>query len=218
VEELVWRPGDCRVRLQSGEVLTAPRVVITVPLGVLQAGCLRIIPEPPEVREAIHALRFGQAIRVVLRFERPFWQDDPRFAGTGFLLSDEPVFPTWWSTLPNTEPILTAWSAGPRAAPLESLSLSARIERALTSLRRITGAEPPRVVAAWHHDWHADPFSRGAYSWVPAGALPARERLSQPIEDTVYFAGEAIDLAGYGGTVHGAIASGRRVAGLIRRT
>ena len=63
--------------------------------------------------------------------------------------------------------------------------------------------------------WHADPFSRGAYSYVPAGALSARARLSEPVEDTLYFAGEATDLAGYGGTVHGAIASGRRAAGQI---
>jgi monoamine oxidase len=33
--------------------------------------------------------------------------------------------------------------------------------------------------------------------------------------ETLYFAGEATDLIGYGGTVHGAIASGRRAAAQI---
>ena len=87
----------------------------------------------------------------------------------------------------------------------------------LSSRPASTGREPARVERAWFHDWHADPFARGAYSWVPAGALPARETLARPVADTLYFAGEAIDLDGYGGTVHGAIASGRRAAGQILR-
>jgi monoamine oxidase len=65
---------------------------------------------------------------------------------------------------------------------------------------------------AWFHDWHADPFARGAYSYVPIHALPARRTLAEPVEHTLYFAGEHTDLLGYGGTVHGAIASGRRAA------
>jgi monoamine oxidase len=36
--------------------------------------------------------------------------------------------------------------------------------------------------------------------------------LARPVADTLYFAGEATDLLGYGGTVHGAIASGIRAA------
>jgi monoamine oxidase len=56
---------------------------------------------------------------------------------------------------------------------------------------------------------------RGAYSYVPAGAMPARRKLAEPVADSLYFAGEHTDLVGYGGTVHGAIASGLRAAGQI---
>ena len=86
------------------------------------------------------------------------------------------------------------------------------MRRALESLEQILGTRPAAVTGTWFHDWHADPFARGAYSWVPAGALPARDTLARPVADTLYFAGEATDLLGYGGTVHGAIASGRRAA------
>ncbi|MBV9612946.1 MAG: FAD-dependent oxidoreductase, partial [Acidobacteriaceae bacterium] len=64
----------------------------------------------------------------------------------------------------------------------------------------------------YYHDWHTDPFSRGAYSYVPAGALPARARLAKPVADTLFFLGEATDQTGHSATVHGAIASGRRAA------
>jgi monoamine oxidase len=212
VDSIEWQPGACTVKLHSGETLRSSRVLVTVPLGVLQSGAIRFVPEPHEILEAVRALRFGQAARVVLRFGRAFWEDDPRFEDAGFILSDEPVFPTWWTTLPTRTPILTGWSAGPKADPLIGLSKDEVVERALDSLGRILGREPARLENGWYHDWHADPFARGAYSYVPAGALPAREALARPVEDTLYFAGEAIDLAGYGGTVHGAIVSGRRAA------
>jgi monoamine oxidase len=65
------------------------------------------------------------------------------------------------------------------------------------------------------HDWIADPFSRGAYSYARVGGDDASKRLARPVEDTLYFAGEAADPEGRTGTVHGAIATGRRVAELI---
>lgn len=212
VQSIAWRPGNCRVRLATGLEYSAPRVVITVPLGVLQAAAIAFDPEPPGISEAVGALRFGQAVRVTFRFDRAFWEDDPRFRDTGFLISDQPLFPVWWSALPAREPLLTGWSAGPKADPLLGLQEDEITARALASLRRIVGREPANVLGAWTHDWHADPFARGAYSWVPAGALPARDTLARPVAGTLFFAGEHTDLSGYGGTVHGAIATGRRAA------
>ena len=41
--------------------------------------------------------------------------------------------------------------------------------------------------------------------------------LAQPVEDTLFFAGEATDTSGHTGTVHGALATGERAAQLILR-
>ena len=113
-------------------------------------------------------------------------------------------------------PILTGWSAGPRADTLLAESEAIVIERALEDLASITRVAAPKLrellEAAYFHDWHADPFSRGAYSYVPAGALRERAVLARPVADTLYFAGEATELNGHSATVHGAIASGQRAA------
>ena len=196
-------------------MLHANRVVITMPLGVLQAGSLRFDPEPRGILDAAHALAFGDVYRLTLRFDRAFWQDNPEFAGAGFIFSEEPLFPTWWTTVPVETAVITGWSAGPKADPLRGKTRAEIVAAALASLGKIMHAPLGRLENAWFHDWEADPFSCGAYSYVPAGALAARRELAGPVEDTLYFAGEATDLIGYGGTVHGAIASGKRVAAQI---
>ena len=93
------------------------------------------------------------------------------------------------------------------------------VGRALDSLSRLLGVGRGRLedlLAAWYTlDWQADPYARGAYSYIPAGGLDAPRLLAEPVEGALFFAGEATDLEGQNGTVHGAMASGRRVAGEI---
>ncbi len=220
VQSVQWEPGSASVHVRSAidnwrGTLRASKVLITVPLGVLQAapdpdGAIHFDPEPHHIVEAARALSYGQAIRITLRFDHAFWTSNKELAAFGFILSDEPLFPTWWSYLPIEAPILTAWSAGPKADALLGKSKQAIVAEALASLNRISRAQPSRVESAYFHDWHGDPFSRGAYSYVPAGALSARKTLAEPVADTLYFAGEATDLNGYSGTVHGAILSANR--------
>jgi monoamine oxidase len=146
-----------------------------------------------------------------LLFATPFWEQKPEFANAAFFYSLMPVFPTWWKRLSPGVPVLTGWSAGPAAARLTGLSEAEIISRAVGTLEKIVGLPTSEVRSAFFHDWQSDPFSRGAYSYVPSGSLPAREILAQPVMDALYFAGEAT-ISGHSATVHGAIASGRRAA------
>jgi monoamine oxidase len=69
-----------------------------------------------------------------------------------------------------------------------------------------------QMTGAFTHDWQADPFSRGAYSYAAVGGIDAARALAAPVAETLYFAGEATNSDGYNATVHGAIATGYRVA------
>ena len=73
----------------------------------------------------------------------------------------------------------------------------------------------PRPSALYFHDWHSDRHFRGAYSYTGVNALPAHQTLAAPVEETLFFAGEATETKGHSGTVHGAIASGLRAARLL---
>lgn len=221
VEGLRWSHSSVTVHVRSaitGEpsLCRAKRAIVTVPLGILQSGGLRFDPEPTTNLRAAHQLCFGQVVRVVFRFREPVWEENSEFAEAGFMLSRQPVFPTWWSTLPIRTPVLVAWSSGPKADALAAHDRADTIAAAIAQLALITGQPEDRLKAeleqAYYHDWATDPFARGAYSYVSAGADDARERLAAPVDDTLFFSGEAAEFDGHAATVHGAIRAGRRAA------
>jgi hypothetical protein len=58
-----------------------------------------------------------------------------------------------------------------------------------------------QVVAWYTHDWAADPYTRGAYSYLRVGGVAAQAALARPVENTPFFAAEATELAGHQATV-----------------
>jgi len=80
-------------------------------------------------------------------------------------------------------------------------------------IRRLTAL----LEETWFHDWLHDPFARGAYSYPLVGGADAPADLAKPLRGTLFFAGEATDVSGSTGTVHGAISSGRRAAAQVKR-
>jgi monoamine oxidase len=164
----------------------------------------------------------GSAVRTTLLFDRPFWTDAENLS---FLFAHDGALPTWWTSMPDPTPVITAWAAGPKATALAGKINFAENPRgllveALRALARMFGssaADLERMLVAWHaHDWQADEYSRGAYSYTPSGALDASLRMTQPIARTLYFAGEHTDIEGQWGTVHAALRSGLRAAEQIR--
>jgi monoamine oxidase len=68
------------------------------------------------------------------------------------------------------------------------------------------------LIEMYSHSWRSDPLARGAYSYTPVGMTAMPQVLAAPLAETLFFAGEATDSRGEQGTVHGAIASGKRAA------
>jgi monoamine oxidase len=93
--------------------------------------------------------------------------------------------------------------------------LGAALESLASVFGRDLGELRSRLRLAYAHDWSADPFSGGAYSYGGVGAIQARAALAQPVDDTLYLAGEAVAGEGRNATVHGALATGRRAGAAI---
>lgn len=196
----------------------AKAAIVSLPVGVLQAGTLRFEPElPPQKRDALAGLIMGPVVKLVLRFRTAFWErvNDERYRDAAFLHRAEAAFPTFWTTLPLRSAQLVAWAGGPKADALEREDTDARVERALADLRVLFGNDPDpgdELDAVFAHDWQADPWSRGAYSYVATGGTNARAELAAPVDGVLFFAGEATESAAEAGTVAGALHSGQRAA------
>jgi monoamine oxidase len=205
--------------------IEADVVVVTVPIPLLSPGSAASITFAPELPasklDALGGTAFGPVIRVILVFKEPFWKgikgkDGRSLSKLRFLFSHDPYFPTWWTQEPIDAPMLVAWAAGPRAEKFRGWTKQQITDQALSSLAAILCISQADVEGmfqeAFLHDWQADPFSLGAYSYLCVGAADAPGELARPIGNKVFFAGEATDGTGDHGTVHGAIASGERAA------
>jgi monoamine oxidase len=224
VRAIRWRRGLVSVVTGGGEIFKAPRAVISLPLAVLRipasAGGIAFDPDIRAKRDAFARIAVGDVVRVVLVFRERFWEhlqpSGRSLERLSFLFSSDDCFPTWWTTMPARSTIFTGWSAAGRAEGLRDKDATWIAARALSSLGDILGIEHSvlrsKLDRAYSHDWYADPFSRGAYSYVLVGGAHAPSELAAPLEVTLFFAGEATDTTGHNGTVHGAIASGKRAA------
>ena len=224
VRSVHWNRGAVEV---GGTFLGAPfstrarKAIVTLPLGVLQsqpdaAAAVRFEPALEEKRSALQGLACGPVLKVVLRFRTPFWEalEAGRYRDAGFFFSPDAAFPTFWTSLPLHAPLLNAWVGGPKAAPLCGLSQDELVAEALRCVACLFGLQPEslELEAGYVHNWNTDPFFRGAYSYVTVGGSDARRMLASPLQNTLFFAGEATDTSGEGGTVAGALHSGARAA------
>lgn len=206
ISRVEWRRGKARVTARAHDELfdfNADRVVITLPIGVLQARSVVFDPPLPEHERAVASVAMGNVVKVNLALRPGLWPDDKK----GFIHLATPKFPTWW----RNAQVVTAWVGGPKADAHKS-SLET-INSAIESLSTVFGRDArPFVESAQFHNWRNDPFAYGAYSYVPVGGLEARKVLARPVQGTLFFAGEATASAGFQGTVHGALESGLRAA------
>jgi monoamine oxidase len=112
-------------------------------------------------------------------------------------------------------PLVVAWAGGPKAARFAGSSAPTIVREAAATLASLLGIRAgieDRLAAAWVHHWQQDPLARGAYSYVAVGGHGARRALAEPLDDTLFLAGEAADHEGEHGTVAGALRSGERAA------
>jgi monoamine oxidase len=220
VREIEWKRGAVAVRgTRHGKLieLRARKVLVTVPLGVLKLAAaapssIRFQPALKQKITALTHLGVGPVVKLALQFSRPFWEEieDGKFRDAAFFQAPSCPFPTVWTTLPARTSRLIAWAGGPKAFRLAGADRAELVSLALHTLKSMFGATldyASLLESMQWHDWQRDPWACGAYSYEKVGGARARKVLAAPVENTVYFAGEATDAEESGG-VGGAVQSG----------
>ena len=216
VTQLQWRAGHvvARIATADGEYQEeADSVVCTVPTSCFDD--LGFQPALFEHAAAARLLPMGDVQKVTFIFREPLWTRPPA-ADIDFVHSPGLTFNTRWAW-GWVEPFtLTCWAGGARTEALRGAGEDAIVSLALSELARVVNRDVDElrrmVTEIFYHDWVNDPYARGAYTYVAVGGETARASLGRPVANTLFFAGEATDITGAPGTVHGAIRSGLRAA------
>ncbi|HEY4290419.1 MAG TPA: NAD(P)/FAD-dependent oxidoreductase [Puia sp.] len=215
VERINWSAGE--VEVVGSQVFKGHRLLVTASLGVLQADpeLLRFSPAIPAYREAMTQMGYGSVIRILAEFKRPFWKEEKPSGKTLFIISEEAI-PTWWTQPDDTSCLLTGWLAGQNMLAFQQLGEKDRFEACFQSLGAIFSMDKEAIrqelAVLQILDWANPRYVRGGYSFDTVETATARKQLSQPVEGTLWFAGEALYEGIAPGTVEAALTSGQEVA------
>jgi monoamine oxidase len=216
VNKIEYKEGNVSVYTTDNKKFQAKKLIITVSVGVLQSGTIQFKPALTDHAVAIQGLGFGAVIKFLLEFKTSFWKefDDE----TGFLLTDEEI-PTWWTQLPAESHLLTGWLGGPNATKKIFEPDSSLLQTALLSLSSIFRIPPAMLQEELTNckiiNWLNQSYIKGGYSYNTLYSEQARKILSTPVDNTIYFAGEAISKNESQGTVESALQSGHDTAQML---
>ncbi|XP_047990074.1 lysine-specific histone demethylase 1A [Leguminivora glycinivorella] len=214
------------------QVFKGDVVLCTLPLGVLkvavansgqnQQNFVNFDPPLPDWKvAAIKRLGYGNLNKVVLCFERTFWDPSANLFGhVGTTTASRGELFLFWNLY--SAPVLLALVAGEAAAVMENVTDDVIVGRCIAVLKSIFGhAAVPQPKECVVTRWRADPYARGSYSFVAVGSsgtdydlLAAPVPGATPGENRLFFAGEHT-MRNYPATVHGAFLSGLREAGRL---
>ncbi|GAL87738.1 monoamine oxidase [Sporocytophaga myxococcoides] len=226
VTNIQWDVNKVLVRTKAGKFYESEKVIITIPIGVLQSeNTILFKPEIKDRFEAIHKLGYGSVVKFLIEFKEKFWETlDPLNDGIGlkkmgFFFSDASI-PTWWTQYPTDSTLLTGWLAGPSAEANKHKREEARLTEAVKALAYIFGFSEDQIrskIKAWRIiNWTEDVYSKGAYTYPTVEAPQARKQLILPVKDVIYFAGEGLYEGPEGGTVEAAFRSGLKTASELK--
>lgn len=214
VKELSWKAGRVQAICGSGHDFSAARAIVTLPLAILQQadtpGQFHFSPTLPEKTAAAKQMGMGAIIKLLFQFKEAFWQNT-QYRSMGFIISDEAV-PTWWTQYPEDSPVLTGWLGGLPAEAYREANGEQLLQIGMQSLSNIFSIPVEELYEnledAQVMNWTAMHYTRGSYAYATIHTHAALPVLTAPVENTLYFAGEALYEGAAMGTVEAAFTSG----------
>lgn len=222
VKEIWWgEPWGVQVTTAFNTVLRAKTVVVTASVGVLAHGDFRFTPAlDPAYPQAFRELKMETLTKVFLQFKPDVKFELPNINCMCLPLTTkaEVAFveaPLWG------ENVALLLLTGTLAEETEKKSEQEIVDYALATMKAMFGEQINRenLVASSHHSWFNDEWSRGCTSYASPGGVVHRQTLGRPINNQVFFAGEAVSLYAHS-SLHGAYETGadaaRQILKLLR--
>lgn len=205
VETISYGANGVAVGLEGGEELLGRRALVTVSTGVLAAGKIAFEPPLPDWKlAAIAGLPMGLMNKVVMEFRADLFAGTP---SNSWVLWDGPEDNIAFVIKPLDANIAVAFYGGDQAVAFERDDRAA-LAHALSALRAMYGARVDSELArSGVTHWGSNPWTLGSYSAARPGASKMHAEMARPVEDRVFFAGEACGSPAVNGSLAGAYES-----------
>jgi monoamine oxidase len=223
-KKISWQKNKVNILTMCSRIYKGDKVILTVPVSVLQADAhsedyIEFEPVIPQHINAAKDIGFGSVIKIILEFSEPFWKE--KKSNAGFIFTNEQV-PTWWTQLPIDNSILTGWLGGEKANSLKDNTGEEILQIALQSLSNAFDIPiedlKMQLKASKIANWNKEADINGGYSFNTMRSVEAKRILHQPVNDTIFFAGEASFEGIPGGTVEAALSSAKGTAQQVLKT
>ncbi|EAW55401.1 lysine demethylase 1B [Homo sapiens] len=222
VQCIDYSGDEVQVTTTDGTGYSAQKVLVTVPLALLQKGAIQFNPPLSEKKmKAINSLGAGIIEKIALQFPYRFW--DSKVQGADFFghvppsASKRGLFAVFYDMDPQKKhSVLMSVIAGEAVASVRTLDDKQVLQQCMATLRELfKEQEVPDPTKYFVTRWSTDPWIQMAYSFVKTGGSgEAYDIIAEDIQGTVFFAGEATNRH-FPQTVTGAYLSGVREASKI---
>ncbi|XP_071804678.1 lysine-specific histone demethylase 2-like [Asterias amurensis] len=208
------------VTTSSGQEFKAAKVLVTVPLAILQQGLIDFHPQlPGEKQKALQTLGAGVSEKIAMKFPRSFWSK--KIEGTDYF-GYTPVgedsrgfYSVFYDMTPNSKDshVLMTVLSGEAVVKTKEMKDEKIIADCMECLRGLfPHEEVPDPVSYFVTRWSKDPYAQMAYSFVKTGGNGEDyDTMAQEVDKKVFFGGEATNRH-FPQTVTGAYLSGVREA------
>jgi monoamine oxidase len=203
VRGIDWNGRRLRVETAHGSI-AADAAIVTLPSSLLAEQKIAFTPGLPAKAEAAAGLPLGLADKLFLSLsDAGEFEKDSRLFGR----TDRSGTATY-HLRPFGRPQIEVYFAATLATELEAAGEAAFLDFAVAELVGLLGSDFARRIRPLHlHRWGIDPLSRGSYSYALPGKADCRAMLAAPVDDRLFFAGEACSTNDYS-TAHGAYLTG----------
>ncbi len=201
VELINWNQQTLAIHANN-ETFKAQYVLISTPISILKSQAIHFSPFlPNNYLQAIDKIRIDIGAKVFLLFSEVFWPEGMiELVGGKYC----PVY-TCKKTSSESN-IVTAYLFGKEF--IEKAENEKQIvDNLLNDLETIFGKNTAskKLVDYKVADWGKMPFINGLYSYASSGSNIHSSTLSNPIENRIFFIGEATSTNGHRATMHGAM-------------
>jgi monoamine oxidase len=191
--------------------ITADQVIVAIPVSLLAKERLVFTPSLPKKIQAAQGLPLGLDDKLFIKLDgaQEFDRDVRLFGHT------DRAATAAYHVRPLGRPLIEAYFGGKLAVELEANGDAAFFDFAVSELTGLLGSDFRRRVKPIRiHRWGADPSALGSYSFALPGFADCRQILTEPVEDRLFFAGEACSVSDFS-TAHGAWHTGVTAAGQV---